>query len=119
MNEKPPNDHTSSENEKNDETTEHAPINADLEEGVDSEQPSAKERKKGDKSSPDMSKKPAKQQKSSKKTRKVGEVGEQDSNSKDVTVADGDLGDSVQTPSATKQRRVKVLKPSSSVCQGI
>ena len=104
-NEKPPNDHTSSKNEKSEEITKHAPINADLEEGVDSEQPSAKKRKKGDKSSPGMSKKPAKQQKSSKKTRKVGEVGEQDSSSKDVTVADGDLGDSVQTPGATKQHK--------------
>ena len=72
------NDHTFSENERSDDTIEHAPINADVDESMDSEQPSAKKQQKGDKSSPITSKKSSKQQKSSKKSHKGGEVAEQD-----------------------------------------
>ena len=63
-NNKQPKDHTSSENERSDDTIEHAPVNADLDGSMDSEQPLAKKQQKGDKSSPIASKKSSKQQKS-------------------------------------------------------
>ena len=104
-NDKQPKDHTSSENERSDDTIEHAPINADLDESMDSEQPSAKKQQKGDKSSPITSKKSSKQQKSSKKSRKGGAAVEQGAGSKDMT--DAVLSDTNVQPPAKKQRKDK------------
>ena len=108
-NNRPPKDHASSENEKSDEATEAevAPINIDLNESMDSEQPSAKKKQKVDKSSPVTSKKLSKQQKFSKKTHKGGSrVEEQGASSTDMT--DTDLSDTITVqPPAKKQRKDK------------
>ena len=106
-NDKQPKDHASSENERSDDAmVEHGPINVDLDESMDSEQPLAKKKQqKGDKGSPAVNKKSSKQQKSAKKTRKDGRVGEQGASGKDMT--DTDLSDTNVPPPAKKQRKDK------------
>ena len=106
-NDKLPKDHTSSENERSDDATvERSPINVNLDESMNSEQPSAKKKQqKGDKGSPATSKKSAKQQKSAKKNRKDSRAAEQGAGSKDMT--DTDLSDTNVPPPAKKQRKDK------------